>query len=111
MKISYEQRDKRDYLIRQRMSSLRKMENFCHSYDSGEADEMLSRLLAVLRAGSFLNLDQADKESMLDYIEALEELLPAVDEVNRFLTTLIRSGESYQDRLQGRRFVASLKVL
>ncbi len=111
MKISPGQRGGEEREVRQRMSSLRKIENFCCSYDPEETDDMLCKLLSALREDNFLGLDQVDKENLLDYIEALEELLPAVDEINKYLATLAGQVRTFQDHLDHRRIIASMRLM
>lgn len=55
-----------------------KLDNFCSTYSQHESDELLSWVLVTFIGGKYAELSESNKERILDFMEALEELLSEV---------------------------------
>ena len=66
-------------------AAIRKLGNFCSSYTLRKSDELLSHSLTTLIAGNYASLSNLSKEHLLDYFEALEEVLPVLYELQKLL--------------------------
>lgn len=65
-------------------AALRKLGNFCSAYTLRKSDELLCRSLTAMIGGNYAGLSNFSKERLLDYFEALEELLPALYELQEW---------------------------
>ncbi|HQS05854.1 MAG: hypothetical protein B7X86_13940 [Sphingobacteriales bacterium 17-39-43] len=58
------------------------LNNFLSSYTLQESTEMLSQVYNHIEGVHFSAINNSKKEQVLDFLEALEELLPAVYELH-----------------------------
>lgn len=61
--------------------AIRRLRNFCTSYSLEKNDELLSNVFNTIIKGNYAHLNDLSKEHILDYLEALEEALPALYEL------------------------------
>lgn len=61
--------------------AIRRLRNFCVSYSLNKSDELLSNVQGTVIEGNYAYLSELSKEQLLDYLEALEEVLPALYEL------------------------------
>lgn len=62
--------------------NLRNLNNFLTSYTIQESTQLLNQAFDQVTEGiNYANLNDSSKEQMLDFLESLEELLPAVYEI------------------------------
>lgn len=59
-----------------------KLDNFCSIYSQRESDELLSWVLVTVIGGNYAEQSDSNKRRILDFMEALEELLPEVYKLN-----------------------------
>lgn len=67
-------------------SALQGLRKFCTSYTLKKSDELLSRSLVTLIGGNYAALNNLSKENLLNYFEALEEILPVLYELQENLS-------------------------
>jgi len=65
--------------------ALRRLRNFCTSYSLSKSDELLSHVQGTVIEGNYGSLSELSKGHLLDYMEALEEVLPALYELQEHL--------------------------
>lgn len=93
-------------------SVLRGLRKFCTSYTLKKSDELLSRSLVTLIGGNYTALSNLSKENLLNYFEALEEILPVLYELQEHLnqTEILEEKEGiYQDQVSSKDLFASFK--
>ena len=93
-------------------AAFQNLRNFCSSYNFMEADEMLSRVFTVMLGGSYSNQSNYSRKRLLEYFEALEEVLPAIYELQEKLKQVEnQEGEEdiYQDQVSSKDIFASFK--
>ena len=93
-------------------SNLSKLGNFCSSYNFMEADEMLSRVFTIMLGGCYSKQSMHNRKRLLDYFEALEEVLPAIYDLQEKLKQVQnQEGEEdiYQDQVSSKDLFASFK--
>ena len=93
-------------------SNLSKLGNFCSSYNFMEADEMLSRVFTIMLGGCYSKQSMHNRKRLLDYFEALEEVLPAIYDLQEKLKQVQnQEGEedTYQDQVSSKDLFASFK--
>lgn len=93
-------------------SALRSLRNFCASYTLRKSDELLCRSLTTLIGGNYAVMSNLTKKHLLDYFEALEEVLPALYELQEKLKH-VQNHEGvediYQDQVSSKDLFASFK--
>ena len=90
----------------------RKLGNFFSTYTLLKSDELLCRSLTVMIGGNYAGLSNFSKERLLDYFEALEEVLPALYELQEKLTgPQNQEGEenTFPDKVSENHIYASFK--
>lgn len=90
----------------------RRLRNFCSTYNLTQADEMLCRVFTVLLGGNYSKQSNGSRQKLLDYFEALEEVLPAIFELHDTLQkTENQEGEEdiYQAEVSSQNIYASFK--
>ena len=93
-------------------AALQNLRNFCSSYNFMEADEMLCRVFTVMLGGSYSKQSMHSRKRLLEYFEALEEVLPAIYELQEKLKQVQnQEGEedTYQDQVLSKVLFASFK--
>ncbi|MDP2335120.1 MAG: hypothetical protein Q8N05_01475 [Bacteroidota bacterium] len=93
-------------------AALRKLGNFCSSYTLRKSDELLCRSLTALIGSNYAGLSNFTKERLLDYFEALEEVLPALYELQKPLEkpeTQEENERIYRDEVSAKDMYASFK--
>ena len=93
-------------------ATLRKLGNFCSSYTLLKSDELLCRSLTALIGGNYAGLSNFSKERLLDYFEALEEVLPALYELQEHLEKPMEQEEdegTFRDEVSAKHIYASFK--
>lgn len=93
-------------------TALQNLRNFCSSYNFMEADEMLCHVFTVMLGGSYSKQSNLSRKRLLDYFEALEEVLPAIYELQEKLKQVEnQEGEedTYQDQVLSKVLFASFK--
>ena len=93
-------------------AAFQNLRNFCSSYNFMEADEMLSRVFTVMLGGSYSKQSMHSRKRLLEYFEALEEVLPAIYELQEKLKQVQnQEGEedTYQDQVLSKVLFASFK--
>ena len=73
-------------------AALRKLANFCNSYKPDEIDDLSSDLLMALVGQNYSNYTNRTKERLLDYFEAVEEVLPALFDLHDHIRLFGESG-------------------
>lgn len=94
------------------LTPLQKVAHFCHNYNLKETDELLCRLLAVLIGENYASQSNLTKNRLLDYFEALEEVLPALYELQEKLKHVQNQEgmeDTYQDQVSTKDIFASFK--
>lgn len=93
-------------------AAFQKLGNFCSSYKLTKADEMLCRIFTVMLAGNYSKQSNFNRKRFLDYLEELEEVLPALYELQQ----VQKSGQdeaglehTYQDEVASQNLYASFK--
>ncbi|MDP3467553.1 MAG: hypothetical protein Q8S11_04430 [Daejeonella sp.] len=89
-----------------------KVAHFCHNYTLKETDELLCCMLAVLIGENYSTLSNLAKKRLLDYFEALEEVLPALYELQEKLKHVQNQDgkeDTYQDQVSTNDLFASFK--
>lgn len=66
---------------------LSKVATFCKSYSLRESQELFCRATITLARGDFQKIHDRKKAMILDYFEALQDLLPAIYELRYQLET------------------------
>lgn len=100
---------KRENISKSALIGLRK---FCTSYSLRKSDEMLCRSLATLISGNYNTLSNLTKIPLLNYFEALEELLPVLYELQEYLNkpeVQEENGGIYRDKVSAKDMYASFK--
>ena len=93
-------------------AAFQNLRNFCSSYNLMEADEMLCRVFTVMLGGNYSKQSMHSKEHLLDYFEALEEVLPALYELQEKLKHVQNQEgkeDIYQDQVSTKDLFASFK--
>ncbi|HEY1061648.1 MAG TPA: hypothetical protein VGE44_08175 [Daejeonella sp.] len=88
------------------------LRNFCSSYSLIEADEMLCRAFTVMLGGGYSKQSLHNKKRLLDYFEALEEVLPALYELQEKLKHVQNQEgkeDIYQNQVSTKDLFASFK--
>jgi len=90
--------------------ALRKIANFCDSYKSEDINELCSTLMAALIGQKYSDYSSRTKERLLDYFEAMEEVLPALHDLhNHLISVNKKTGEqvTYEQQIAYRRLIVS----
>lgn len=93
-------------------TAMRSLRNFCTSYTLRKSDELLCRSLTTLIGGNYPVLSNLTKKHLLDYFEALEEVLPALYELQEKLKHVQNQEgveDIYQDQVSTKDLFASFK--
>lgn len=93
-------------------TAMRSLRNFCTSYTLRKSDELLCRSLTTLISGNYASLSNITKKHLLDYFEALEEVLPALYELQEKLKHVQNQEgmeDTYQDQVSTKDLFASFK--
>lgn len=93
-------------------AALRKLANFCNSYKKEEIEDLSSSLLIALIGQNYSNYTNPTKERLLDYFEAMEEVLPALYELHDHIRSLSQADMNqltYEQETAYRSFFSSLK--
>lgn len=93
-------------------TAIRSLRNFCTSYTFRKSDELLCRSLTALIGGNYTGLSNFTKEQLMDYFEALEEVLPALYELQEHLNKPVEpeeDEETYRDEVSAKHIYASFK--
>ncbi len=93
-------------------SAIRSLRNFCTSYSLRKSDELLCRSLTTLISGNYSALSNLTKIHLLDYFEALEEVLPALYVLQEKLKNVQLQedmADIYPDHVSSKDLFASLK--
>lgn len=93
-------------------TELRKLGDFCATYTFIESDELLCRSVATLIGRNYDKLSNFSKERLLNFFEALEEVLPALYEIHEKLKQVQNQKEKegiYQDLVSSKDLFASFK--
>ncbi len=93
-------------------AAFQNLRNFCSSYNFMEADEMLSRVFTVMLGGCYSKQSMHNRKRLLDYFEALEEVLPAIYELQEQLAgPQNQEGEenTFPDKVSENHIYASFK--
>jgi len=93
-------------------TAMRSLRNFCTSYTLRKSDELLCRSLTTLISGNYASLSNITKKHLLDYFEALEEVLPALYELQEKLKHVQNQEgkeDIYQDQVSTNDLFASFK--
>lgn len=93
-------------------AAFRKLGNFCSSYNFMEADEMLSRVFTVMLGGCYSKQSMHSRKRLLDYFEALEEVMPAIYDLQEKLKQVQnQEGEenTFPDKVSENHIYASFK--
>lgn len=93
-------------------AAFRKLGNFCSTYTLLKSDELLCRSLTALIGGNYAGLSNFTKERLMDYFEALEEVLPALYELQEHLNKPEEPEEdegTYRDEVSAKHIYASFK--
>lgn len=69
-------------------AALRKLANFCNSYKPDEIDDLNSDLLIALVGQNYSNYTNRTKERLLDFFEAVEEVLPALFDLHDHIRSI-----------------------
>ncbi len=69
------------------ITARQKLGNFCYSYSPEENDEMLGQLFSIIKQEDQAHPDLSSQERLLNYIESLEEVLPALYAIRAELDT------------------------
>lgn len=93
------------------LSTLRILNNFCSSYNHSDTDALLKRLLSALIGGNYHQMNSFSKERLLNYFEAIEEVIPHLYELNSHFKSLTSIGDELTDEnnVVYRRLFATLK--
>ncbi|HQT58873.1 hypothetical protein [Daejeonella sp.] len=89
-----------------------KVAHFCQNYTLKENDELLCRMLAVLIGENYSTLSNLTKKRLIDYLEALEEVLPALFELQERLKNVQNQKDqedTYQNQVSAKDLFASFK--
>ncbi len=93
-------------------TALRKLANFCNTYKPADIDNLSSRLFGAVVGQNYSKYPNRTKARILDYFEAMEEVLPALYDLHDHLLKLSKyAGEqaTYEQQIAYRRLIASLK--
>ncbi len=103
---------KTNHLSQKPETALRSIQHFCSTYTLLKSDELLCRSLTALIGGNYAGLSNFTKERLMDYFEALEELLPALYELQEHLSKPVEPEEdegTYRDEVSAKHIYASFK--
>jgi len=90
-------------------TELRKLGDFCATYTFIESDELLCRSVATLIGRNYDKLSNFSKERLLNFFEALEEVLPALYELQEHLNKPIGDEGMYRDEVSAKQIYAACK--
>ena len=63
--------------------AIRRLRNFCTSYNLKKSEDLLADIESSLISGNYASLNDINKDDLRDYLEALEEVLPALYELQK----------------------------
>lgn len=91
---------------------LRSLQHFCAVYNFCSGNVQLNRLFSTIVCGNYSGITYSEKAQMLNYFLALEELLPALYELQEHLNqpeAKIGDESTYEDEVSAKDMFASFK--
>lgn len=93
-------------------TAIRSLHYFCTAYSFCSSNVQLNRALSTVICGSYTDMNYSDRACLFDYLLALEDLLPALYELQEHLNRTETDEENagiYKDEVSAKDMYASFK--